>query len=110
MSSKKDFKTHPALAHISEATAYNAHTDNAINTHTDNTHSTHTDNAHKKETKSKRLNLLLFPSVAEAIEKIATMRRTSPNNLINEILREYIGEHNSEIERYNSAFREVKKE
>lgn len=94
--SKKEFK--PASPLSMFISSKPADTDNK---HTDNTY---TDNTHKKETKSRRINLLLFPSVAEAIEKIATMRQTSSNNLINEILREYAENHRDEIERYNAAF------
>lgn len=60
----------------------------------------------KKETKTKRLNLLMFPSVYEDIGKIATMNRTSTNNLINTILQEYIDNHQELIEKYTDVFGE----
>ena len=100
----------PAMTFISGAQhTDNAHTDNTDNTHTDNTH---TDNAdtRKAETKSRRLNLLMFPSVAEDLEKIAVMKHTSLNNLINEILRDYAADHSRIVEGYNKVFEEVKKD
>ena len=87
----------PAMAFI---TASEKYTDN-----TDNTHNTHnTDEPRKSETKSRRLNLLLFPSVAEDIEKIAAMRKTSANNLINEILKDYAEENRETVNKYNDVF------
>jgi FtsZ-interacting cell division protein YlmF len=41
------------------------------------------------ETKSKRLNLLIYPSVYEDMQRIAEMKGEKANNLINEILKEY---------------------
>lgn len=57
-----------------------------------------------KETKSKRLNLLIQPSVIEDLNKIATMQKDSVNNLINSALIEYRDAHRDLIERYNKVF------
>lgn len=58
----------------------------------------------KKETKSKRLNLLIQPSVIEDLNKIATMQKDSVNNLINSALIEYRDAHKNLIEKYNKVF------
>ena len=58
----------------------------------------------KKETKSKRLNLLLQPSLLEDLSKIATMNKDSVNNLINSALLEYRDANKQTIERYNKVF------
>lgn len=58
----------------------------------------------KKETKSKRLNLLIMPSLLEDLSKIATMQKDSVNNLINNALLEYRDAHKDIIAKYNNVF------
>lgn len=58
------------------------------------------------ETKSKRLNLLVRPSVYRQIEKLAAMQRTSPNDLINTVLAAYAEQERETIEKYNQIFGE----
>ena len=58
----------------------------------------------KKETKSKRLNLLLQPSVLEDLSKVAFMQKDSVNNLINTALLEYRDAHKDLIDKYNKVF------
>jgi hypothetical protein len=58
------------------------------------------------ETKSKRLNLLVYPSVAEDIERIAVMKGTKSNNLINQILIEY--SKTEESQNYIEAYKKIK--
>ena len=58
----------------------------------------------KVETKSKRLNLLLQPSLLEDLSKIATMNKDSVNNLINSALIDYRDAHKDIIEKYNKVF------
>lgn len=60
----------------------------------------------KDETKTKRLNLLMFPSVCADIDKIAYMQRKSTNDLINSILQDYIRENSDLLEKYNEVFRD----
>lgn len=60
----------------------------------------------KKEVKSKRLNLLLRPSVYESLKKIAWVRQKSLNDLINEALTQYTREETQIIARYNEVFRD----
>jgi len=95
---KKDFKkNNPALQFISGAT------DNKHNTKdiysTDNTQNTQT------ESKSKRLNLLVYPSLLEDLKKIATMERKSVNDLINTVLLNYAYKNKDQIERYDDIFK-----
>jgi allophanate hydrolase subunit 1 len=58
----------------------------------------------KQETKSVRVNLLFRPTVKRNIEKIAHMRQTSVNDLINMVMAEYIEAHQDEIDEYNRVF------
>ena len=57
-----------------------------------------------KETKSKRLNLILQPSLFENMSKIAHMRQTSVNDLINTLLREYAEREAETINKYDNIF------
>lgn len=59
-----------------------------------------------EETKSKRLNLLMLPSVCDNIGKIAAMKRCSTNELINSILQDYIKENEGLINKYYEVFGE----
>lgn len=63
-------------------------------------------NNDKQEVKSVRVNLLFRPTVKRNIEKLAQMKQTSINDLLNVVMAEYIEEHYSEIEKYNSVFGE----
>ena len=58
-----------------------------------------------KETKSKRLNLLIQPSVLEDFNKVAFMERTSMNDLINTMIKGYCDAHREERETYNKYFK-----
>lgn len=58
-----------------------------------------------KQKKNKRVNLAFRADVKEGIEKLAYMNRTSINNLINEILAEYIETHREEINKYDEIFK-----
>jgi len=66
----------------------------------------HTEPAHDKgaEIKSARMNLVLRPSLAEALKQIATMRRTSVNNLVNETLEALAETEAGTIAKYNATF------
>ena len=100
----KSFKQeqNPALQYITE---YTHNTHNTEDTH--NTQYTHnTDNTHKSERKSKRLNLLIQPSLLEDITKIATMQQTSVNSLIHSLLQEYREREAPAINSYNKIFKE----
>lgn len=58
------------------------------------------------EIKSKRLNLLLYPSLLNDLKKIAAMKRTSVNDLINDVLTQYTDKNINMINEYNSVFKE----
>jgi len=110
---KKDFKkNNPALQFISGDTdnKHNTeHIDSKLNTH--NKHNTKdvysTDNTQNTqiESKSKRLNLLVYPSLLEDLKKIATMERKSVNDLINTVLLNYAYKNKDQIERYDDIFK-----
>lgn len=99
MAKKKEFVIdNPALKFLNtDNTQYTHNTDNADTTQ--NAHNT-------QETKSKRLNLLLYPSVLDDLKKIATMQRRSVNDLINEVLSDYITQEAAQLQRYNDVFTE----
>lgn len=59
-----------------------------------------------QEPKSKRLNLLIRPGTLKAITKIATMQRTSVNDLINTVLEAYAADNTDTITAYNNVFGE----
>jgi predicted HicB family RNase H-like nuclease len=72
---------------------------------TSNTQNTHIiQKTHKRETKSKRLNLLLQPSLLDDMSKIACMKQTSVNDLINKVLRDYTQSEVSTMARYDEVF------
>lgn len=58
----------------------------------------------KAESKSKRLNLLVYPGVYEDLTKVATMKRTSVNDLINTILKDYTEAEADTVKKYDSVF------
>lgn len=77
-------------------------TDNKQNTpNADNAPNTADD-----ETKSKRLNLLVKPSVYEQFKKVATMKQDSVNNLINNIMENVVEENKEQIELYDKVFKD----
>lgn len=87
--SKKSFKAeNPALAYIGTS----AQVPTPQNT------------KRKAESKSKRLNLLVYPGVYEDLFKVATMKRTSVNDLINTILRDYTEAEADTIKKYDTVF------
>lgn len=76
-------------------------TSTAVNTH--NTYNA--DGMQKDETKSKRLNLLVKPSLLADFKKLATMNETSVNDLLNQIMQEYVADNQDTIEIYNDVFK-----
>lgn len=56
------------------------------------------------ETKSKRVQLLLKPSVWEDLQKIAHMERRSLNDLINRIGEQYAEREAKKVEQYNEIY------
>ena len=59
-----------------------------------------------REIKSKRLNLLIKPTLYKNIEKVATMERISTNELINRVLEQYSKDKSELIAKYNETFSE----
>lgn len=72
----------------------------------DNTYNATPQIVSENETKSKRLNLLLYPSLLENLKKIAAMQRTSVNDLINTVLGGYAEKEIAQIEHYDQTFEE----
>jgi hypothetical protein len=113
MSSKKNFKgNNPAMQFISaeqtlqaEQTSNMSHADK-----TDKTQYTDTaDNTYKTgniEIKNRRVNWLLFPSVFEDLKKIAIMKQTTINDLVNKILKDYNAREAETIAQYDTVFKE----
>lgn len=108
---KKDFKASArasvASVFITDAkdTARNTDgTDNTDNAYTQDAHTDNTDNAHMRELsatkKEKRLNLLIYPALHKSLKKIAFIRQTSVNDLINTALQEFVEQNKKDLERY----------
>lgn len=92
--SKKSFKDiNPVMQFITKAETQE--TDK-----TDNTQHTHSG----PETKSKRLNLLLYPSIYRDLEKIARVDGVSVNELINSVLDEFRDQRSEAIKRYETIW------
>ena len=72
--------------------------------HAKSTHTSYQQDSDKNETKSKRLNLLIQPSLSKDIGKIATLRQISSNELIVRVLREFVDNQNDEIKKYDEVF------
>ncbi|NTU96943.1 MAG: hypothetical protein HGA62_03910 [Chlorobiaceae bacterium] len=60
----------------------------------------------ENETKSKRLNLLIRPSLMNDFMKVAYMRRTSINDLINRLVDDCVTKDASLIDEYDRLFRD----
>ena len=56
------------------------------------------------ELKSKRLNLLLKPSIFTGLDKIRTMQRVSFNEAVNKALSEYVEAHADLIAKFDATF------
>jgi hypothetical protein len=56
------------------------------------------------ELKSKRLNLLLKPSIFTGFDKIRTMQRVSFNEAVNKALSEYVEAHADLIAKFDATF------
>lgn len=98
-----------------EKTEQTKNTDNTRNTdkknQTQETHSSApTINPHsagkQKETKSKRLNLLIRPSLLKEFAKIAYMQQTSVNDLINQLIAKHVEEKSATITEYDRLFKD----
>jgi hypothetical protein len=83
--SKKSFKDNPAMAFITHTTDY--------------THDTG-----MKETKSKRLNLLLTPSLHSNLLKIARVEGISLNELINIVLKKHEQQNQEAINKFTDIW------
>ena len=104
MAPKKSFKENPALQFISSSAVNN--TQDTLNTYDTHDKQQSENLGGKKERKSKRLNLLLQPSMLEDLSKIAYMKQTSVNDLINTIIKDYSSEHADVVSWYNQIFTE----
>ena len=62
----------------------------------------------QKETKSKRLNLLIRPSLLKEFAKVAYMQQTSVNDLINQLIAEHVGKKSETITEYDRLFKDRK--
>ena len=74
--------------------------------YTDTKHNTeYADNAYnKQERKTRRLNLLLQPSILDNLSKIAHMKQTSVNDLMNSVLKDYAETEEETISMYDKVF------
>lgn len=59
-----------------------------------------------QENKSKRLNLLIRPTLHRDISKLSVMERTSTNELINRVLADYVEQNADKVQKYDEIFGE----
>ena len=59
-----------------------------------------------QETKSKRLNLIIRPTLHRDLGKLSAMDRISTNELINRVLSEYVEQNADKIQKYDEIFGE----
>lgn len=84
---------------------HNTHSEHSVRVVHDACHANNTHGAYSRpEPKSRRLNLHIQPSVADRLNKIATMKRTSVNDLINTVLRNYTETEQEAINKYDETF------
>jgi len=119
MQKKKGFRGdefNPAAAFISnasqvkseEATPYDDSTHNAKDAH--NAHDAPGGvgyTPHMDETKTRRVNLLIRPSLFEDFRKVAHMKRTSTNDLLNRLIAECTEQEGAAIRDYNRLFKDA---
>ena len=60
----------------------------------------------RPETKSVRVNMLFRPTLKKNIEKLATLDRTSLNNLVNDVMEQYVKTRSKDLEKYDEFFKE----
>ncbi|PDH77213.1 hypothetical protein AO457_02455 [Oenococcus oeni] len=60
--------------------------------------------ASKGETKSRRTNILFKPSTYEDLQTLALLKRTSVNELLNQLAEEAVAQNRSDIDRFNKDF------
>ena len=78
--------------------------------HTESAQPTRLTHKQGTEIKSARLNLVLRPSLSQALKQIATMRRTSVNSLICDTLQALADSEADTIEKYNATFERTKED
>jgi hypothetical protein len=59
-----------------------------------------------REVKSKRLNVLILPSIADKLKKVSAVKRTSVNDLINTYLNERLEQEADALRRFDEVFGE----
>ena len=60
----------------------------------------------KEEVKDKRVQLLTYPSTFMALKKIAAIKNTSTNELINNIVNQYILDNTELLSKYDDIFKD----
>lgn len=100
--SSKNFKTNnPAFSYL---TANSEQPNKQETKNMNQTQENIVENKLNIETKSKRLNLLIQPSLYNDVTKIATISRVSNSELISIALREYVSNNQSKISKFNETF------
>lgn len=65
-----------------------------------------TEQAQYTENKTRRINLIIQPTLHKDIKKLATMQRISLNELVIRVMRDYAEANTATIERYINVFGE----
>lgn len=100
MAKKSFLDNNPALAYISAIQTQ----ETEDTTCTDNTEHTHvapvTPKPKKKETKNRRVNLIMAPSLHSDLTILAHIQRVSLNELVSRVMGEYVAEKHGQIQKY----------
>ena len=97
---RKDFKRdNPALAFINAAAEKEKEAQPVQGTQ-------HTQYTDKRETRNKRINMLLTPSLHSNLTKIARVEGHSLNDLVNTVLKAYEQQEQESIEAYEKIWGE----
>ena len=113
---KKSFKDeNPALQFIDIGDDKTDKTSNTVNMYnaSNESNTLHTTVLKKKgrppsdrERKTKRLNLLIQPSLIDSLNKVAYMKRSSVNDLINTLIKDYVEKEADAVTQYDNLFPE----
>ncbi|NCC64088.1 MAG: toxin-antitoxin system HicB family antitoxin [Spirochaetia bacterium] len=96
---KKNFKRdNPAMDFITQ------HTEYTQGTHTEQAQPTQYEYTAQAETKSKRLNLLIQPSLHENLVRISKINQVSLNELINQVLKDHEQKNQAAIAKYKKIW------
>ena len=104
---KKSFKDeNPALRYIDTGEGNTDKLHNAVNMSDESNTKKKGRPPSDRERKTKRLNLLIQPSLIDELSKVAYMKRSSVNDLINTLIKDYVEKEADAVVQYDTLFNE----